>query len=89
MKLRDPPSSVKTPKASEGTGRKPWGKPGRGRRSPRWSDWVWQKPRAWAAMEESPVPLPSAPGRSLGERWSRRRGTELGRAGPGAPPAAP
>lgn len=69
--------------------RKPLGKPRRGRRSPRWSDWVWHKPRAWAAMEESPVPLPSAPGRSLGERWGQRRGTELGRAGPGAPPAAP
>lgn len=33
--------------------------------SPTWSDWVWHKPRAWVATEESPVPLPSAPGSIL------------------------
>lgn len=46
--------------------------------SSRWSDWVWHKPRAWAATEESSYSLPYAPGRSLGEGYGQRKESELG-----------
>lgn len=80
-KLCDPPSSVKTPKASGDTGHNPPGKPGSSRRSPSWSDRVWHKPRAWVAAEESPVPLPSAPGSVAGRGVRPEEGvrTERGR----------
>lgn len=83
-KLCDPPSSVKTPKASGDTGHNPPEKPGRSRRSPSWSDWVWHKPRAWVATEESPVSLPSTPRFVTGQGVRPEEGvrTERGRGSP-------
>ena len=89
-KLYDPPSSAKTPKASVDTGHNPPGKRGRSRQSPTWSDWVWHKPRAWVATEESPVPLLSAPGSVTGRGVRPEEGvrTEGGR-GAGLPQRRP
>lgn len=88
-KLCDPPSSVKTPKASGETAHKSSGKPGRGRPSSRWSDWVWHKPRAWAATES--LPDPTTP-HQVGH-WARGAAgggdQNWGRARREAPPAAP
>lgn len=88
-KLRDPLSSVKTPKASGATGHKPPGKPGRNRRSPRWSDWIWHKPGAWAATAESRVPFPSARGSVTSPGGRPKEGPEPAEGGARDPPAAP
>lgn len=63
MKLRDPPSSVKTPKASEGMGRKPLGKPGRGRGLRGGVTGSGTSPGRGQLWRRLPVPLPSASGR--------------------------
>lgn len=88
-KLCDPPSSVKTPKASGETAQKSSGKPGRGRPSSRWSDWVWHKPRAWAATESLPDPTTPHQVGHWARGAARGGGQNWGRARREAPPAAP
>lgn len=89
--LRDPLSSMQTPRASGATGHTPSGKLGSSRRSPMCSDRRWHKPRAWAATEDSPYPFPPHQGLPVREEGGQSRGPGWGRARAGdpPPPAAP
>lgn len=80
---------MKTPKASGKTAHKSSGKPGRGRPSSRWSDWVWHKSRAWAATESLPYPTPPHQVGHLARGAAGGGDQNWGRARRQAPPAAP
>lgn len=88
-KLRDPPSSVKTPKASQETGHKPSGKGAEAEGLRGGGTTSGTRPGRGQRLRSVSYPYPPHKGQSLREGCGLRRGLGLGEGGARGTPAAP